>query len=86
MTDILAPDPRLGLYQRLRAAAPFVIVVLLFAGGLYALHKILVPVDLRAVVSQAKSIPIHTLLIAFAATLGGYAALIGYDWSALRYL
>lgn len=75
-----------SLASRAKAFAPYVIVAALFAAGLYALYKLLAPIDLRAVMQQVRATPAPTLALAFLATLGGYAALIGYDWSALRYI
>jgi phosphatidylglycerol lysyltransferase len=72
--------------ERVKRYAPYVIVVLLFAAGLFALHRLLAPIDMRAVAVEVRTIPLLTLLGAFIATLGGYGALIGYDWSALRYI
>lgn len=81
------PDPNAhALRRRIAAIAPFVIVPCLFAAGLFALHKLLAQVDLREVMAQVRGTPTTTLLLAFASTLGAYAALIGYDWSALRYI
>lgn len=74
------------LISRVTAFAPYIIVAALFAAGLYALHKLLAPIDLRAVMQQVRATPESTLALALLATLGGYIALIGYDWSALRYI
>ena len=73
-------------WQRSKAFIPYIIVISLFAAGLYALDKLLAPVDLRAVMQQVRATPPATLAISFAAMFGAYAALIGYDWSALRYI
>ncbi len=58
----------------------------LFAAGIYALYHALKPVHASEVIAQIKATPWSTLLAAGGATILGYMALIGYDWSALRYL
>lgn len=65
---------------------PYVVTFALFGLGLYALQKLLAPVDLAEVVDQVHAIPLSTKLIALGATLCAYLALAGYDWSALRYI
>jgi phosphatidylglycerol lysyltransferase len=85
MTVSAAPRPS-RIWPRVKTYAPYVVVVCLFAAGLYALHRLLAPVDMRAVAQQVRDTSTLTLLVAFMATMGGYGALIGYDWSALRYI
>lgn len=75
-----------GLLVRLRAMAPQLVVVALFLLGLYALHRLLGEVRLRDVVNQMAAIPAQTLALAALTTTAGYAALVGYDWSALKYV
>ncbi len=58
----------------------------LFALGVFALYHLLKPVRAADVIAQVHAMPWSALLTAFAATVAGYLALIGYDWSALRYL
>ena len=74
------------LLTRLRQAAPFLIGIALFAAGLGALFHLLAPIHLHQVIADARRMPISALLGALAATAAGYAALIGYDWSALRHI
>ena len=82
MTD----DARIGLWDRIRPVAPYVLIVGLFALGAFALYQLLRPVNLRDVMAQIRGTPWHIITLALLATMAGYAALIGYDWSALRYL
>ncbi|QYK41109.1 MAG: lysylphosphatidylglycerol synthetase family protein [Paracoccaceae bacterium] len=70
----------------LKAILPYLVTAALFALGLYALQRLLAPVDLREVVDQIHQTPWSTVAVALAATLCGYLALAGYDWSALRYI
>lgn len=58
----------------------------LFALGIYALYHLLAEVDADDVFAQVQATPYLTLAAALAATAAGYTALIGYDWSAMRYL
>ncbi len=58
----------------------------LFALGIIALYHLLRPVDLKQVVAEVRNTQWHIIAMALLATFAGYAALIGYDWSALRYL
>lgn len=71
---------------RLKAALPVVVTVALFAAGVFALQRLLSAVSLADVAAQVRSTPLSTLALAALATAAGYAALIGYDWSALRYI
>lgn len=69
-----------------RALAPYVVTALLFAAGLWAMQKLLAPVDLRAVLDQVQATPWSVVILALGSTLLAYLALAGYDWSALRYI
>jgi len=66
--------------------APRIVVVALFLLGLYAIHRLLNEVHLRDVLHQMATIPARTLVLAALTTMAGYAALVGYDWSALKYV
>lgn len=69
-----------------RALAPYVVTAALFAAGLWAMQKLLAPVDLRAVLDQVHATPWSVVIMALGSTLLAYLALAGYDWSALRYI
>jgi len=60
----------------------FVVFVL----GVIAVRALLRDVDIHAVFHQVSAISRTTLLIALGSTALGYAFLVGYDWSALRYI
>lgn len=70
----------------LRRAFPVLLGIGLFAVGLYALHHLLKPVDPAAVMAHVKSIPTPVLIAAVGATAIAYAALVGYDILALRFI
>lgn len=80
------PHKRALIPARLRAIFPALLAAGLFALGLYALYRLLAPVDLGDVIAQVKGTPWTRLALALLATLGGYLSLVGYDWSALRYI
>lgn len=77
-------DGRAVLWARFRAAFPFLLAAALFGLGLYALYRLLAPVNLVDVAAQIRATPWSTMALALIATLCGYLALTGYDWSALR--
>ncbi len=72
--------------QPLRRALPVLVGALLFAMGLFALHRLLQPVDPADIAAQIRSMPASVLGAALAATVIGYAALIFYDWFGLRFI
>jgi len=78
-----SPRGRLGWFK---TAIPYLIVAALFAMGIWALYHLLTPVNLKEVMAQVRGTPLHIIVFALGATAVSYAALIGYDWSALRYL
>ncbi|HSF93016.1 MAG TPA: bifunctional lysylphosphatidylglycerol flippase/synthetase MprF [Paracoccaceae bacterium] len=71
---------------RWRHIIPIVLGLGLFALGVYALYHMLESVNAADVVAQLRGTPWTKLLAAAVATVAGYMALIGYDWSALKYL
>jgi len=74
------------LWGYVKKVVPVFLAFGLFAAGTFALYRLLEPVSIRDVIAQARAVPTYELLGAFAATFAGYLALIGYDWSALRYI
>lgn len=58
----------------------------LFGLGLFALHYLLKPVDPQAVLAHVHATPTPVLLAAVLATAIAYAALVGYDILALRFI
>ncbi|MFN3970297.1 MAG: lysylphosphatidylglycerol synthase domain-containing protein [Gemmobacter sp.] len=82
----MTPTPAPDRWALLRALLPYLVTAALFALGLYALQRLLAPVDLRDVADQIHATPWSTVTLALVCTLCGYLALAGYDWSALRYI
>ncbi len=83
---VTADAEHLQRMARWRHILPVVLGLGLFALGVFALYHLLKPVKAADVVMQVRITPWGTLLSAFAATAAAYVALIGYDWSAMRYL
>ncbi len=83
MTD--APPKDVWL-RRIWASWPFLLAAALFALGLFALSKLLAPVNFADIAAQVRATPWTVLALALLATLCGYLSLAGYDWSALRYI
>ncbi len=75
-----------GRLARLRNIVPVLLGVGLFALGVYALARMLHPVRAADVIANVRATPWSHLAAAFLATVVGYLALIGYDWTGLRYL
>ncbi|MCA0998617.1 bifunctional lysylphosphatidylglycerol flippase/synthetase MprF [Alloyangia pacifica] len=84
MTD--ASTAHLTPWQRVKPLLPYIVTAALFGAGAFALYRLLAPVDLRSVLTQARATPWHILALAVLTTFASYAALIGYDRSALRYI
>lgn len=74
------------LSARLWHIAPALLGLGLFAVGTFALYRLLESANPSDVLKQVRATPLSTLAAALGATALGYVALIGYDWSALRYL
>ncbi|WP_168733132.1 bifunctional lysylphosphatidylglycerol flippase/synthetase MprF [Thalassobius vesicularis] len=72
--------------QTLRNLAPILVGAVLFAMGLYALLHLLKPVHFSDIVAQVRAMPAPVLAGAGLATVAAYAALVAYDWFALRYI
>lgn len=71
---------------RLRGLLPYLVVAGLFCLGLFALYRLLAPVDLAGVVTQMRGTGWNVIGLAVLTTVAAYLCLAGYDWSALRYI
>lgn len=69
-----------------RLLLPYLVAAGLFSLGAWSLYRLLAPVHLDEVMAMIRATPASSIVLALLCTLGGYAALIGYDWSALRYI
>ena len=72
--------------QNLRKLAPYILAGLLMILGAYAMYRLLSPLDFHVLAQQIKATPRATIVKAMLATALGYMFLIGYDWSALRFI
>lgn len=72
--------------RNLRSILPLLLGVALFAMGLLALHHLLRPVNPADIIAQVRATSVAVLAASLAATAIGYAALVFYDWFALRYV
>lgn len=82
-SDIAPPT---GFWARIKPVVPYLLTAGLFALGAFALYHLLKPVNFRDVMDQVRGTPWHIIALSLLAMFAGYAALIGYDWSALRYI
>ena len=82
----LTPASAASLWSRSRPYLPYIVTAVLFLAGAYALFRLLGPVNLREVMTQVRATPKSTVALSLLCTLIGYLALVGYDWSALRYI
>lgn len=75
-----------ALLSSVKRAFPILLGLGLFGLGLYALHHLLKPVDPAAVLAHVRATPTPVLIAAVLATAIAYAALVGYDMLALRFI
>ncbi|WP_339115026.1 bifunctional lysylphosphatidylglycerol flippase/synthetase MprF [Thioclava sp. GXIMD2076] len=74
------------MLKRLRGAMPYIVTAALFTLGAFALYRLLSHVSMAEVGHLIRATPASHILLALLCTVGGYAALAGYDWSALRFI
>ncbi|VAW34613.1 Alanylphosphatidylglycerol synthase [hydrothermal vent metagenome] len=63
-----------------------IVIFLFFGAAIVVLYQITRQVHIHDVYRQMQAISARKIALAFLFTVLGYAALIGYDWSALRYI
>ena len=73
-------------WSRVKPSVPYILTAALFAAGIFAIYRLLAPVDLAEVMRQVRTTPPYIVALSLLCVAGSYCALIGYDWSALRYL
>ena len=76
----------LHLVSWLKPQISNIVVFVLFVAGIVIFYKQISHINFHDLLSQMKAMPAHHFLLAFVFTICGYCALIGYDWSALRYI
>ena len=71
---------------RFRGYASDLLIFALFVVGIIVFYRQIQHINLHDLVIQLKALPVSKFVLAFIFTIGGYLALVGYDWSALRYI
>lgn len=61
-------------------------MLVLFAVGIVVLYRLLHKIDIHQVRTQIHALAWSQIGLAALSTAAGYLALVGYDWSALRYI
>ena len=61
-------------------------IFLLFIAGMYILYRTLHKTNMHDIYAHMQALPTSTILLSVLFTFCGYAALVGYDWSALKYV
>jgi len=84
--DLQGGQQRLPALLVFRRHAPILVTLLLFVAGAYALNRLLAPLNAADLLATLRATPGTSIAGAIAATAIGYAALVGYDWSALRFI
>ncbi|MGB5445987.1 MAG: lysylphosphatidylglycerol synthase domain-containing protein, partial [Psychromonas sp.] len=79
-------DKILQAFSWLKPQISNLIVFILFVTGIVIFYKQITHINFHDLVNQMKEMPVGNFLFASIFTIAGYTALIGYDWSALRYV
>lgn len=74
------------MIQRLKPALLTIVTILLFAGAAYAIHHQLAETRWRDLIHEIRALRWHQVALTLFGTIGSFIALMGYDWSALRYV
>ena len=80
-----AEPPIEGLWARLRGWLPALVALLLTVMVLAAIRQLLREVSYAELVAVLRSTPASAIALSLLATAASYLALMGYDWSGLRY-
>ena len=74
------------IVSRFKYYGPSMLIFILFIVGISIFYREIQQLSLHALLGQLKALPADKIILACMLTLGSYTALIGYDWSALRYI
>ncbi|MGI9482757.1 MAG: hypothetical protein ACR2OR_10425, partial [Hyphomicrobiales bacterium] len=69
-----------------RIWVPAFLVLVIFTLALIAIHHMLATVKFEDVVAEFRSISLLAVALAVLATILGYLSMVGYDWTALRFI
>ena len=72
--------------SNLKTYGSSIAIFILFIVGIVILYRTLHQTNIHDVYSHIQALPKSKILLAVLFTLLGYAALVGYDWSALKYV
>jgi len=86
MFDALPTTATNQIWLQLKHLFPVILALGLLAAGAYALYHLLAQVQLSQVIAQVRAVPLTTMSLALLATFFAYLSLVGYDWSALRFI
>jgi len=76
----------LAVRRFFKAYGPNFLVLALFLLGLHVLQRILHEVNIHDVYLQFKAIPVQRIALACLLSAAAYLVLVGYDWTAFRYI
>lgn len=74
------------LFSWLKTNGSNLVIFALFVVGIMVFYRQIQHINPHDLLAQLKALPVSKFILAFIFTLGGYLALVGYDWSALRYI
>ena len=74
------------LFSWLKTHGSNLLIFALFVVGIMVFYRQIQHINPHDLLAQLKALPVSKFILAFIFTLGGYLALVGYDWSALRYI
>lgn len=72
--------------ERLKQVLPPLLITVIFVAGVASIYHLLQEVDIHQVARLVHGTPLAIIAISLICMLGSYGAMVGYDWSALRYL
>ncbi len=70
----------------LKKYGPNVVIFAVFLFGLYVSYQTLHHINLQDIYKEIKHLPVNWVLVSILLTALSYISLIGYDWSALKYI
>lgn len=79
------PWPWLERFAAYKRVIGLTLVIVLFGAGLVACRILLQNIDAQALHTAVLAVTTTTIALALLATIIGYIALLGYEWSACRY-
>lgn len=70
----------------LKAHGSNLLILALFVAGIMVFYRQVHHLNPHDLIHQIRTFPFDKIVLSLVFTVGGYLALIGYDWSALRYI